>query len=149
MADDQSASFEITQMLLAWSDGRREALDDLMPVVYEDLRRMAAGYMQREPAGHALQPTALVSARASRLRAAALVRCALRAHDCPRRRLLDDAATEVLHGGIHDWSAARIVKRLITHLGTRADRLALVVASGDHSAPTGTSKWVVLTTPSL
>jgi RNA polymerase sigma-70 factor (ECF subfamily) len=61
MADDQSASFEITQLLIAWSDGRREALDDLMPVVYEDLRRMAAGYMQGEQAGHALQPTALVS----------------------------------------------------------------------------------------
>ena len=61
MANDQSGSFEITQLLIAWSNGRREALDDLMPVVYEDLRRMAAGYMQREPAGHALQPTALVS----------------------------------------------------------------------------------------
>jgi hypothetical protein len=36
MADDQSASFEITQLLIAWSDGRREALDDLMPVVYGD-----------------------------------------------------------------------------------------------------------------
>jgi len=50
----------ITQLLIAWSDGRREALDDLMPMVYADLRRMAAGHMRREAAGHALQPTALV-----------------------------------------------------------------------------------------
>lgn len=50
----------ITQLLIAWSDGRREALDDLMPLVYADLRRLAASYMLREAADHPLQPTALV-----------------------------------------------------------------------------------------
>ena len=60
MADNQDGNTPITQLLIAWSDGRREALEDLVPLVYEDLRRMAAGYMQRESAGHALQPTALV-----------------------------------------------------------------------------------------
>ena len=50
---------DITQLLIAWSDGRREALDDLMPIVYADLRRLAGGYAP-EPAGDALQPTALV-----------------------------------------------------------------------------------------
>jgi RNA polymerase sigma-70 factor (ECF subfamily) len=60
MADDKGSATQITQLLIAWSDGRREALENLVPLVYEDLRRMAAGYMQREPAGHALQPTALV-----------------------------------------------------------------------------------------
>ena len=60
MADDKDGNAPITQLLIAWSDGRREALEDLVPLVYEDLRRMAAGYMQRESAGHALQPTALV-----------------------------------------------------------------------------------------
>ena len=60
MADDGSARTDITQLLIAWSDGRREALDDLMPIVYADLRRVAAGYMRREEAGHGLQPTALV-----------------------------------------------------------------------------------------
>lgn len=59
MADDQGR-VPITRLLLAWSDGRREALEDLVPLVYDDLRRMAARYMQREPGGHALQPTALV-----------------------------------------------------------------------------------------
>lgn len=60
MADKASRNPDITQLLIAWSDGRREALDDLMPIVYADLRRLAGGYMRREPAGHALQPTALV-----------------------------------------------------------------------------------------
>jgi RNA polymerase sigma factor (TIGR02999 family) len=50
----------VTDLLIAWSDGRREALGDLMPLVYEDLRRVAAGYMRREALDHALQPTALV-----------------------------------------------------------------------------------------
>jgi RNA polymerase sigma factor (TIGR02999 family) len=60
MGDDAPARPDITQLLIAWGDGRREALDDLMPLVYADLRRTAAGYMRREAPGHALQPTALV-----------------------------------------------------------------------------------------
>ncbi len=58
--DNARDNADITQLLIAWSDGRREALDDLMPIVYADLRRVAAGYMRLEAAGHALQPTALV-----------------------------------------------------------------------------------------
>ena len=61
MANDLNRFVEITELLIAWSDGRREALDDLIPVVFDDLRRIAAGYMHRESAGHPLQPTALVS----------------------------------------------------------------------------------------
>jgi RNA polymerase sigma-70 factor, ECF subfamily len=61
MADHLQPSAGITELLIAWSDGSREALDELTPAVYADLRRLAAGYMRREPAGHALQPTALVS----------------------------------------------------------------------------------------
>ena len=60
MADNTTGQPGVTDLLLAWSDGRREALDELMPLVYEDLRRVAAGYMRREALDHALQPTALV-----------------------------------------------------------------------------------------
>lgn len=60
MVEDPNRGVPITQLLIAWSDGSAEALEDLVPLVYDDLRRMAAGYMQRERAGHALQPTALV-----------------------------------------------------------------------------------------
>ena len=60
MPDSSHDTAAITELLIAWSDGHPEALDRLAPIVYEDLRRLAAGYMRREPAGHALQPTALV-----------------------------------------------------------------------------------------
>jgi RNA polymerase sigma factor (TIGR02999 family) len=60
MADNEPNSATVTQWLIAWSDGSRDALDHLLPLVYRNLRRLAAGYMQREPAGHTLQPTALV-----------------------------------------------------------------------------------------
>jgi RNA polymerase sigma-70 factor (ECF subfamily) len=60
MTDSGPEKADITQLLIAWSEGRREALDDLMPMVYADLRRVAANYMRREAVDHALQPTALV-----------------------------------------------------------------------------------------
>jgi len=50
----------LTELLIAASDGRREAFDELVPLLYDDLRRLAAAHMRREPAGHSLQPTALV-----------------------------------------------------------------------------------------
>ncbi|MCI0664906.1 MAG: ECF-type sigma factor, partial [Acidobacteria bacterium] len=53
-------STEITQLLLAWSDGEREALDKLLPLVYRELKRLAERYLRRERSGHTLQPTALV-----------------------------------------------------------------------------------------
>lgn len=51
---------EVTQLLIAWSDGEQAALDRLFPLVYDELRRLASGYMRRERAGHTLQTTALV-----------------------------------------------------------------------------------------
>jgi RNA polymerase sigma-70 factor, ECF subfamily len=52
---------EVTQLLTAWRDGDQEALDKLMPLVYDELRRIAGRYMKRERAGHTLQTTALVN----------------------------------------------------------------------------------------
>lgn len=51
----------ITQLLLAWQAGDRQALDVLVPVVYEELRRLAHRSLKRERAGHLLQTTALVN----------------------------------------------------------------------------------------
>jgi RNA polymerase sigma factor (TIGR02999 family) len=50
----------ITQMLIEWSRGDREALDSLMPVVYAELRRQAAHHLRRERPGHTLQTTDLI-----------------------------------------------------------------------------------------
>ncbi len=52
---------DVTQLLLDWNDGDEEALSQLMPLVYDELHRLAEGYMRRERQGHTLQPTALVN----------------------------------------------------------------------------------------
>lgn len=49
-----------TQLLLESSEGRREALDQMLPLVYEELRRLARQYLKRERGDHTLRPTALV-----------------------------------------------------------------------------------------
>ena len=58
MEQDQTA---ITQLLIDWRNGSREALDQLTPILYAELRRMAAAYLRRERTNHTLQPTALVN----------------------------------------------------------------------------------------
>jgi RNA polymerase sigma factor (TIGR02999 family) len=52
---------QVTQLLVAWGAGDRAALDELMPLVYEELRRLAHHYMRRERAGDSLQTSALVN----------------------------------------------------------------------------------------
>ncbi len=47
-------------MLRAWSDGKQEALDALLPLVYDELHRQAARFLRRERIGHTLQATALI-----------------------------------------------------------------------------------------
>lgn len=58
---DTPAPREVTQLLVAWSNGDQEALEKLIPMVYDELRRLARRYMNREHAGHTLQTTALVN----------------------------------------------------------------------------------------
>jgi RNA polymerase sigma factor (TIGR02999 family) len=55
-----SRSSEITALLGDWSRGNQSALNQLLPLVYAELRRMAARHLRGERAGHTLQPTALV-----------------------------------------------------------------------------------------
>jgi len=58
---NQPASQDITRLLLAWGAGDQAALDELMPLVYAELRKLARGYMRNQPADHTLQTTALVN----------------------------------------------------------------------------------------
>ena len=60
MEDASSRRGEITEMLKACSGGNREAMDNLVPLVYEELRRQAHRYINRERSNHTLQTTALV-----------------------------------------------------------------------------------------
>jgi RNA polymerase sigma factor (TIGR02999 family) len=58
---------EVSGLLRAWSDGDRQALDRLTPIVYAELHRLARQYMKRERPGHSLQATALVNEAYMRL----------------------------------------------------------------------------------
>jgi RNA polymerase sigma factor (TIGR02999 family) len=57
---ESPTSHNVSQLLADWSRGDEEALARLMPLVYEELRRLADSYLRRERRNHALQPTALV-----------------------------------------------------------------------------------------
>ncbi|MCI0413226.1 sigma-70 family RNA polymerase sigma factor [bacterium] len=54
------SSSEVTKYLQAWNQGDEAALEKLMPIVYNELRKLARSYMRRERSGHTLQATALV-----------------------------------------------------------------------------------------
>jgi RNA polymerase sigma factor (TIGR02999 family) len=64
---DTPSSPNVTKLLIAWGNGDREALDKLMPLVYGELRRLAARQMRGEKRGHTLQTTALVNEAYCRL----------------------------------------------------------------------------------
>ena len=91
-------SHTVTQMLRQWSDsGERETLDNLMPIIYDELRRQAARYLKHEREGHTLQTTALVHEAYVRLIDQNGVRWQNRAHffaisaELMRRILVDHA----------------------------------------------------------
>ena len=58
--DQPVSTHEVTRLLLAWKSGDGTALDRLMPLVYQELHRLARRYMAAEQTGHPLQTTALV-----------------------------------------------------------------------------------------
>src|SRR5918993_3083273 len=58
---DAFGSHELTELLVAWSDGDEAALDRLAPLVHSELRRLAGHYMRQERGGHLLQTSALIN----------------------------------------------------------------------------------------
>lgn len=56
----QESAQNITQLLKDWGEGNQQVLDELMPLVYEELRRQAARHLRRERPDHTLQTTALI-----------------------------------------------------------------------------------------
>jgi len=103
----QSSSQELTHLLLAWSQGEREALNRLIPVIYEELRRIAHSYIRGERRGNTLQTTALVNEAYLRLIDCSRVNWQNRAHflavsaQLMRRILIDYARSRGYqkHGG--------------------------------------------------
>jgi RNA polymerase sigma factor (TIGR02999 family) len=92
-----------TALLLAWNRGEPDALDALLPLVYEELRRLAGRYMKQEREGHSLQTTALVNEAYLRLIEVKKVRWQNRAHffaiaaRLMRRILVDAARSRMSH----------------------------------------------------
>ncbi len=71
---------EVTELLLAWSNGEKTALESLAPLVYNELHRLAHHYMSRERPDHTLQTSALVNEAYLRLVDQKRVQCQNRAH---------------------------------------------------------------------
>jgi ECF sigma factor len=69
-------SDNITHLLIELSNGDRAAVDLLLPVIYDELRKLAANYLRRERPDHTLQPTALVHEAYIRLIDQSRVNCA-------------------------------------------------------------------------
>lgn len=67
VGDPNDAPQTITRLLLEWRDGNSRAFDKLVPLVYDELRRLARLQMRDQPAAHTLQPTALVHEAYARL----------------------------------------------------------------------------------
>ena len=97
MRNTSSPPHEITQLLAQWSEGNQAALDQLYPLVYNELRRLAHGYLRRERKGHTLQTTALINEAYLRLVDQKHVHWANRSHffgisaQIMRRILIDHA----------------------------------------------------------
>lgn len=105
-------SDSVTQMLRDWGNGDIEAMDKLIPIVYEELRRQAARYLRRERRDHTLQTTALIHEAYLRLIDQKGVRWQNRAHffgiaaSLMRRILVDHARNG--HAAKRGGSAVRL-----------------------------------------
>lgn len=104
---------QITELLAEWSDGNQSALDELYPLVFEELHRLARRYMNRERKGHTLQTTALINEAYVRLVDQRNVHWANRSHffaisaQIMRRILIDHARRHAYAkrgGGAHQVS---------------------------------------------
>ncbi len=107
----------VTQLLVKWGNGDKAALDELIPLVYDELRKLAASYLRRQPGAHTLQATALV-------------------HEA-YVRLADRNATSMEHRAQFFGLAAKVMrdilvdharKRLATKRGGQQLRLSLTEA---------------------
>lgn len=103
----QNTSPEITRMLIALTDGNTEVVNNLLPLIYDELRSLAGNYLRRERLSHTLQPTALVHEAYIKLIDQKQVKWQNRAHffgiaaQMMRRILVDYARKQnyLKHGG--------------------------------------------------
>jgi RNA polymerase sigma factor (TIGR02999 family) len=122
-------SDEVTGLLQAWGRGDLEARENLMPLVYKELRRCAAAYLRRERADHTLQPTALVHEAYMRLVGQERVVWQSRAH-------FYGVAAQMMRRVLVDHARAH-------HRGKRFDR-GLKVTLDERIAAPASPEWDLL-----
>jgi RNA polymerase sigma factor (TIGR02999 family) len=128
---------EVTQLLLAWREGKAEALHKLVPIVYGELRKIAHAYMRREEGDRLLQTTALVNEAYLRLVDAARINWQNRSHfygicaRLMRRILVEQARAEhaLKRGGGH--APLNLDESWMIGRGREKDLLALEDALND------------------
>jgi len=118
---------QLTRLLQAWSQGDNNALDQLTPLIYEELRKLARVHMSRENPGHTLQPTAL-------MHEAFLKLIAIKEADWPSRKHFFSAASIIMRRVLVDYARKkRSFKR-----GASAKRISLdegIEKPADNPAP--------------
>jgi RNA polymerase sigma-70 factor, ECF subfamily len=121
----------VTQLLVAWNNGEQDALEQLIPLVYSELHRLAHRYMERERHGHELQSTALVHEAYQRLIDLTNVSWQNRAHffavsaQLMRRILVDYARSRryTKRGG--EWRHVALNEAVAVFRDRRTDIVAL------------------------
>jgi len=131
---------QVTQLLIDWSNGDKAAVDKLIPLVYDELRRLARYYMRRERAGATLQTTALVNEAYMRLVDQKNVQWQNRAHffaiaaQLMRRILIDRARKRYNSKRGGDVRKVSLDQAAIVSTGRSSDLVALDEALTDLEA---------------
>jgi len=121
----------ITQLLLQWRRGDESALDELMPLVYDELRRLARRCMRHEGAGHILQTTALVNEAYLRLVNSSRVQWQDRVHffsiaaQLMRRVMVDEARKRRNQKRGGEFTRVELDETLVSNEPREFDLLAL------------------------
>lgn len=122
---------DVTQLLVAWSNGKQQALERLTPLVYQELHRLAHRYMERERRGHTLQSTALVHEAYQRLINLKDVNWQNRAHffavsaQMMRRILVDYARSRRYNKRGGEWRQVPFNEAVAVFRDRRTDIVAL------------------------
>ena len=122
---------DVSQLLVAWTNGEQDALEQLIPLVYNELHRLAHRYMGRERCGHSLQSTALVHEAYQRLINLKNVSWQNRAHffavsaQLMRRILVDYARSRLYSKRGGEWRQIPLNEAVAVFRDRRTDVVAL------------------------
>ena len=93
-------SHAVTELVQAWGRGEQDAIDQLVPLIYSELHRLAHRHMQGERPGHGLQTTALINEAYLRLMEAKL-------HECPGRAYFFGVCGRIMRQILVDWARSQ------------------------------------------